>query len=426
MLAASADRALPSVASLHRARFALLEAARSAPASAPLELLLEPFFSSLRAAQAARPPVPPPALHALHTAILLLALRPAAAEPDAPPVVVARDASAYLLDRLLAVRGLAWGRALLQPPATSARATLAFAARVLDERAPAESEAEALLALSQCAWHDAARHAAGEEDACLAALSALLARAHALSWPRVYAALAHFASMLAREAPFYAALPYLAAALCSDRRSRTLASPVLPLFAFHEAPHPAALLVCFARLYALPLQPDEEVADDAADPLALVRGLGAATSDRRRDARAAIIEELVAADGAPLALVYRAASAEAAALHQAALRPGDSAAVRAHVPRLPLLHALFRLARAAAQAAERDTGVRADAYIALARVVTEELTALASLALRPPERAAAMQAEAGLYAGASVSPSADPRPPTHAVCQRRCVRRRLR
>jgi hypothetical protein len=176
---------ITSLASLHQARFALLDAAKSAP-DAPLQLLLEPFFSSLQAAMRAQPPVPAAALQALQHAILLLALRPSSPEAGAPPAVLAHDVSLYLLDRLITVRGVAWGRVLLQPPATSARTILAFAARVLDEQAPASSENEALIALTQCNWTAAAKATEGEENAILASLASLLTRATTLGWGRVY------------------------------------------------------------------------------------------------------------------------------------------------------------------------------------------------------------------------------------------------
>ena len=69
------------------------------------------------------------------------------------------------------------------------------------------------------------------------------------------------------------------------------------------------------------------------------------------------------------------------------------------MPRLPLLHALFRVARAAATAAERAEDRFKNAYVMLTKLITEELALLSSLALRPPERTALMQSEAGIYTG---------------------------
>lgn len=313
------------------------------------------------------------------------------------PIILHRDVSLYLLDRLLTVHGLQWGRVLLQPLPSSAHALLIFAARVLDEAMPASSEEEALLVLSQCPWHEAAKHTAGEEDACLSSLSTLVARALTLGWRRVYCALAHFVSMLAREPGFYPALPFLVAMLCVDRQSRTLASPVLPLFAFHECSSPSSLVLCFARLYALPLSPEEEVIDDS-DPAVLIRNLGQVSSGRRRDARAALAEELAIAEGGLLGQVYRTTSTEAASLHQSAVKQTDTSQVRSHVPRLPLLHALYRVAKAAVGRAEKGDAT-SEAFALIARLVVEELAVLSALALRPPERTQQMQAEAALYAG---------------------------
>jgi hypothetical protein len=60
-----------------------------------------------------------------------------------------------------------------------------------------------------------------------------------------------------------------------------------------------------------------------------------------------------------------------------------------------------------------------EAYGMITRMVVSELALLASLAIRPPEKAALMQAEAGLYAGALL---AAVRRPLMRALQRGCVR----
>ena len=105
---------------------------------------------------------------------------------------------------------------------------------------------------------------------------------------------------------------------------------------------PTALVQCFARVYGLHLLAEEEVQTDENDSLELVRVLSA-DSERRKAARANIVEELCNAE-ALLGVVYRAASPEAASLHQSALRANEPSLIRNHVPRLPLLHGAHSLA----------------------------------------------------------------------------------